>query len=133
TYQMTPVQGRFGNNVREGEAYCERWVPLVGLNGRVVGLLTLEWHRPYTFSERDELDLAVLARLAATLSDHHLLDQRSRDLLTRLEQRAAVQGAELLESEIRFRRAFEVGPVASVITTVADDRFIEVNDGYVKL
>lgn len=123
----------FGGDVRQGEAYSERWVPLVGLNGRVVGLLSLEWHRPYAFNERDELDLAVLASLAATLADRHLLEQRSRDAIQRLEQQAAAHGAELMQSEIRFRRAFEVGPVASVITTVAEDRFIEVNDGYVKL
>src|SRR5690606_35672513 len=117
----------------EGRAYRERWVPLVGLNGRGVGLLSLEWQRPYRFSERDELDLTVLARLGAVMGAHYLLEQRSRDVMQRLEQRARAQGVELLQSEVRFRRAFEAGPVASCITTVSEDRFLEVNDGYVKL
>ncbi|HLU82800.1 MAG TPA: PAS domain S-box protein, partial [Trueperaceae bacterium] len=61
-YRIVPSAApSVGSDVKEGDAYCERWVPLVGLNGRVVGLLTLEWVRPYGFSERDELDLAVLA------------------------------------------------------------------------
>lgn len=36
-------------------------------------------------------------------------------------------------SEIRFQQAFEVGPVAAVITTLDEDRFLEVNQSFVKL
>lgn len=127
-----PLTG-FGHDRMEGRAYRERWVPLVGLRGRVVGLLSLEWHRPYRFSDRDELDLSVLARLGAVLCENHMLEQRSHDVMQRLEQRSQAQGVELLQSEIRFRRAFEAGPVASCIMTIDEDRFVEVNDGYVKL
>jgi len=122
-----------GQDVMEGAGYLVRWVPLVGLNGRIVGLLSLEWDEAYRFSERQEHDLVVLSHLAATWGDHYVLGLRSREALERLERLAEAQGDELLDAEVRFRRAFEVGPVAACITTVAEDRFLEVNDGYMKL
>jgi PAS domain S-box-containing protein len=117
----------------ESEPYTQRTVPLMGLNGTVVGLMCLWWTRATRFSDRGEHDLAILAQLAASLVEHYVLDKRSQAVLSSLEQRAAQHGDELMQSEIRFRRAFEAGPVAACITTVAEDRFLEVNDGYVKL
>ncbi|HZJ08086.1 MAG TPA: LuxR C-terminal-related transcriptional regulator, partial [Trueperaceae bacterium] len=124
---------RFAQDVMENSGYRERWLPLIGLNGRVVGLLALHWRRPWAFSDRDEHDLIMLARQAASLVETYLSDQRSEGLLDDLRVRAEIHGTELLESEIRFRRAFEVGLVAACITTVEEDRFLEVNSGYVKL
>ncbi len=125
--------GRFAVDVMEDGGYKERWVPLVGLNGRVVGLLALHWRRPWTFSERDEHDLIMLARQGGGLVEAYVNDLRSQELEEDMKLRLQAHGTELLESEIRFRRAFEVGPVASCITTVDEDRFIEVNSGYSKL
>lgn len=125
--------GRFAQDDMEDGGYKERWVPLVGLNGQVVGFLALHWRRPWTFSDRDEHDLFMLARQAAGLVQAYLNDQRSQELLEDLRARMTAHGNELIESEIRFRRAFEVGPVAACITTVEEDRFLEVNSGYVKL
>ena len=121
------------NDVIEAGGYVERWVPLYGLSGNVVGLLALHWRRPWRFSDRDEHDLALLAGQAGNLVDAHLNRQRSQQLEEDLKARVSSYGAELLESEIRFRRAFEIGPMAACITTTDDDRFIEVNSGYVKL
>lgn len=130
---LPTAEAPFGHDRMSWRGYQERWVPLTGLNDRVVGLMALEWRRPYTFGDRDDLDLTMLARLAAVRAEHHLLEERSRDTMQQIEQRARAQGIELVQSEIRFRQVFEVGPVASVITSVPDDRFVEVNPGYVKL
>src|SRR5690606_22545276 len=120
-------------DVLEDGGHKERWFPLFGLNGHVVGLMALHWRRPWTFTERDEHDLIMLARQGGTLVEAYLNSLRSHELEEDMKLRVQAHGDELLESEIRFRRAFEVGPVASCITTVDQDRFLEVNSGYVKL
>lgn len=125
--------GLCARDVLEAGGYRERWAPLIGLNGHVVGLMALHWRRPRSFSDRDEHDLAVLVRQAGVLVEAYLNEQRTQILEDDLKARMTAHGAELMESEIRFRRAFEGGPIASCITTVDEDRFIEVNSGYVKL
>lgn len=106
---------------------------LVGGTGTTLGFASLHVDAGVTPSERDYYALRILAMQMAALIDRHRLDERSSELVGRLEEHARLAGDALLESELMFRRAFELGPVAAVITTRDEDRFLEVNDWYLKL
>src|SRR5690606_18710048 len=125
--------GNIGHDVMADGGYRERWVPLTGSGGHVIGAMALHWRRPWKFSGRDEHDLLLLTRQAAALAEAYLSERRAHELMEAQRARAEAHGAELLESEVRFRRAFEVGPVAACITTVEEDRFLEINSGYLRV
>ncbi len=106
---------------------------LRGADGRVVGVLCIHVDADRHPNERDHYALKVISMQAAAMLDRIQVEEQSNLLVKRLEEHARVAGDALLESEVRFRRAFELGPVAAVITTRDEDRFLEVNDGYLKL
>ncbi len=108
-------------------------VTLPGANGRVLGQLCLHVRADRVHSQRDLTALRLMAMQAATLAERHTLEEHSDEMLRRMEESARDAGDALLESEIRFRRAFELGPVAAVIATLDEDRFLEVNEHYSKL
>jgi PAS domain S-box-containing protein len=74
----------------------------------------------------DLLPLAVLALVGVAVA---ALVGRARDAQTRAE--AAMRA--LRASEQKFERAFNRSPLALTITSLADGRLIEVNDGFVRL
>ncbi|HZW28850.1 MAG TPA: PAS domain S-box protein [Trueperaceae bacterium] len=112
-----------------------KWLslPLVGATGQRLGALCLHAEASAPPNARDYYALKMLAMQMSALIDRQQLDARSSELMRRLEEHARLAGEALLESELMFRRAFELGPVAAVITTRDEDRFLEVNDWYLKL
>lgn len=111
----------------------ECWAPLFGLGGKMIGALSLQWDEPLLLSERQQFDLTTLAHQAASIAELLRLHERARDLRERVQPQESVSVDELMQAEIRFRRAFEVGLLAAVITTQDEDRFLEVNAGYTQL
>lgn len=108
-------------------------LPLMGGTGRPLGALCMHVDVAALPGERDFYALKMIAMHVAALIDRQQIDERSSELMRRLEEHARLAGDALLESELMFRRAFELGPVAAVITTRDEDRFLEVNDWYLKL
>ncbi len=108
-------------------------LPLVSATGRPLGALCVHLDAAALPGERDFYALKMIGMQVGALIDRQQLDARSSELMRRLEQHARLAGDALLESELMFRRAFELGPVAAVITTRDEDRFLEVNDWYLKL
>ena len=108
-------------------------VTLPGANGRVLGQLCLHVRADRLPSQRDLAALRLMAFQAGTLAERYSMEEHSDEMLRRMEESARAAGDALLESEIRFRRAFELGPVAAVIATLDEDRFLEVNEHYTKL
>ena len=108
-------------------------VTLPGASGRVLGQMCLHVKSDRLPTQRDLIALRLMAYQAATLAERFTLEEHSDEMLRRMEESAMAAGDALLESEIRFRRAFELGPVAAVIATLDEDRFLEVNEHYTKL
>jgi PAS domain S-box-containing protein len=125
----------------KGYSHMRSWlcVPLIA-SGRVLGLLSLGDARPQAFSP-DHLRLAKsLAIPAAVAIQNARLYQRAEIYGAELEQRLgdleqtqnalrqAQQGREL--SEERFTKVFRSSPIAFSITTVAEGRFLDVNEAF---
>lgn len=108
-------------------------VALLGSTGRTIGVMCVPVEESRRLNERDFYALRMVAMQMGALVDRERLDARSHELMRRLEERARLAGDALLESELMFRRAFDLGPVAAVISTRHEDRFLEVNDWYLKL
>lgn len=119
-----------GEDAAHVRALC---LSLLSGTGAALGKMCVHLDGEAQPSARDFYALKMLALQAAALLDRRLMEERSGELLRRLEEHARVAGDALLESELMFRRAFELGPVAAVITTRDEDRFLEVNDWYLKL
>lgn len=51
----------------------------------------------------------------------------------KLEDEAEARAAALVRSRTRFQSAFDAGPTASVLTTLDDDRFMEVNAAFTEM
>ncbi len=111
----------------------ERWSPLFEIGGKLLGVLSLQWEQPRELSEREEFDLNTLVHQAGTIAEVLVSLERAHELHQRLRQSVSVDVDELAQAEIRFRRVFEVGLLAAVITTQDEDRFLEVNGGYTQL
>ncbi len=120
------------DSVDGSQVRCLR-VTLPGANGRVIGQLCLHVPADRLPQQRDLAAVRLMAMQAATLAERHAIEEHSDELLRRMEESARAAGDALLESEIRFRRAFELGPVAAVIATLDEDRFLEINEHYTKL
>jgi PAS domain S-box-containing protein len=114
-------------------------VPLVA-SGRVLGLLSLGDTRAHAFSS-EHLRLAKSLAIPAAVSIQNArlyeraeiygteLEQRLRDLQqTQNALRQAEQSREF--SEERFAKVFRSSPIAFSITTVEDERFLDVNDAF---
>jgi PAS domain S-box-containing protein len=125
----------------KGYSYMRSWlcVPLIA-SGRVLGLLSLGDARPQAFSH-DHLRLAKsLAIPAAVAIQNARLYQRAEIYGAELEQRLgdleqtqkalrqAQQDREL--SEERFTKVFRSSPIAFSVTTVAEGRFLDVNEAF---
>ena len=50
-----------------------------------------------------------------------------------LEAKVTARTLDLARSDLRFRRAFEMGPVAAAMTTLDDEHFTDVNDSFLQL
>jgi PAS domain S-box-containing protein len=124
-----------------GHAHMRSWlcVPLVAAQ-QVLGLLSLGDTRAHTFSQ-DHLRLAKsLAIPAAVAIQNARLYERAEIYGTELEQRLAdleqteraLQRAEESRtlSEDKFAKVFRSSPIAFSITTVAEGRFIDVNEAF---
>jgi PAS domain S-box-containing protein len=114
-------------------------VPLVA-SGRVLGLLSLGDTRARAFSS-EHLRLAKSLAIPAAVAIQNArlyeraeiygteLEQRLRDLQqTQNALRQAEQSREL--SEERFAKVFRSSPIAFSITTVEEERFLDVNDAF---
>jgi PAS domain S-box-containing protein len=78
------------------------------------------------FTDQQVMLLERFATLAAlAIQNTRLHEQAQNELI----ERAFVESA-LSESEEKFRKIFQVSPVAICITTLAEGRFIEGNDAY---
>ncbi|MDO8934157.1 MAG: PAS domain S-box protein [Rhodocyclaceae bacterium] len=88
--------------------------PLTGISGEPLGVLAIMDRQPLRDSEERAALMAVFAARAAA----------------ELERQKAE--AELRRSEQKFSRIFQSSPVAISITRLADGRYIEVNDAYVR-
>lgn len=117
----------------DGTSFRSIKVTLPGANGRALGQMCLHVRAERMPSQRDLAALRLMAFQAATLAERFTIEEHSDEMLRRMEESARAAGDALLESEIRFRRAFELGPVAAVIATLDEDRFLEVNEHYTKL
>jgi PAS domain S-box-containing protein len=125
----------------EGHSYMRSWlcVPLLAAQ-RVLGILSLGDTRAHTFTH-EHLRLAKsLAIPAAVAIQNARLYERAEIYGTELEQRLvdlqqiqqalqqAEQGRAL--SEEKFTKVFRSSPVAFCITTVAEGRFIDINEAF---
>jgi PAS domain S-box-containing protein len=125
----------------KGHAHMRSWlcVPLVA-SQQVLGLLSLGDTRAHFFTH-EHLRLAKsLAIPAAVAIQNARLYERAEIYGTELEQRLAdlneteqaLQQAEKSRtlSEDKFTKVFKSSPIAFSITTVAEGRFIEVNEAF---
>ena len=125
----------------EGHSHMQSWlcVPLIAAQ-RVLGILSLGDTRAHTFTH-EHLRLAKsLAIPAAVAIQNARLYERAEIYGTELEQRLvdlqqiqqalqqAEQGRAL--SEEKFTKVFRSSPIAFCITTVAEGRFIDINDAF---
>src|ERR1700678_380332 len=125
----------------KGYSQMRSWlcVPLIA-SQRVLGLLSLADTRAQAFSQ-EHLRLAKsLAIPAAVAIQNARLYERAEIYAAELEQRLgdleqaqnalrqAQQGREL--SEERFTKVFRSSPIAFSITTVAEGRFLDVNEAF---
>src|SRR5690606_17596300 len=101
--------------------------------GRTIGVMCVHVEESRRLNERDFYALRMVAMQMGALVDRERLDARSHELMRSLEEHARLAGDALLESELMFRRAFDLGPVAAVISTRHEDRVLEGNDWYLKL
>lgn len=124
-----------------GHAHMRSWlcVPLIASH-QVLGLLSLGDTRPHTFSP-EHLRLAKsLAIPGAVAIQNARLYERAEIYGTELEQRLtdleqteqALQQAEERRtlSEEKFTKVFRSSPIAFSITTVAEGRFVDVNEAF---
>lgn len=125
----------------KGHAHMRSWlcVPLVA-SQQVLGLLSLGDTRAHTFTH-DHLRLAKsLAIPGAVAIQNARLYERAEIYGTELEQRLAdlEQTEQALQqaqegrthSEEKFTKVFRSSPIAFSITTVAEGRFIDVNEAF---
>ncbi len=124
-----------------GHAHMRSWlcVPLIA-SQQVLGVLSLGDMRAHTFTQ-EHLRLAKsLAIPAAVAIQNARLYERAEIYGTELEQRLsdleqteqALQQAEQSRtlSEDKFSKVFRSSPIAFSITTVAEGRFIDVNEAF---
>ena len=125
----------------EGHSHMQSWlcVPLIAAQ-RVLGILSLGDTRAHTFTQ-EHLRLAKsLAIPAAVAIQNARLYERAEIYGVELEQRLvdlhqiqqALQQAEesRARSEEKFTKVFRSSPIAFCITTVAEGRFIDVNEAF---
>ncbi len=125
----------------EGHSHMQSWlcVPLIA-SQRVLGILSLGDTCAQTFTQ-EHLRLAKsLAIPAAVAIQNARLYERAEIYGVELEQRLvdlhqiqqALQQAEesRARSEEKFTKGFRSSPIAFCITTVAEGRFIDVNDAF---
>jgi PAS domain S-box-containing protein len=125
----------------KGHTHMRSWlcVPLVAAH-QVLGLLSLGGTKAHSFSQ-EHLRLAKsLAIPAAVAIQNARLYERAEIYSTELEQRLAdleqteqaLQQAEegRTRSEEKFTRVFRSSPIAFSITTVAEGRFVDVNNAF---
>lgn len=126
-------RGRSARAERGRGAVTERWVPLFELGGQLIGVMALHWELPRELKEREEFDLDTLAHQAGTIAEVLQATERAAALGDHAKRSADVRVDELAQAEIRFRRVFEVGLMAAVISSQDEDRFLDVNGGYTRL
>jgi PAS domain S-box-containing protein len=125
----------------EGHSHMQSWlcVPLIA-SQRVLGILSLGDTHAHTFTQ-EHLRLAKsLAIPAAVAIQNARLYERAEIYGTELEQRLVdlhqIQGtlrkaeAGRALSEEKFTKVFQSSPIAFCITTVAEGRFIDVNEAF---
>ena len=125
----------------EGHSHMQSWlcVPLIA-SQRVLGILSLGDTHAHTFTQ-EHLRLAKsLAIPAAVAIQNARLYERAEIYGVELEQRLvdlqqiqqALQHAEesRARSEEKFTKVFRSSPIAFCITTVAEGRFIDVNEEF---
>lgn len=115
-----------------GRAADERWhLRRDGAHFFVSGVLTPLWG-----GER----LTGYVKVARDLTEQRRLEEEREQLLGELkglndtlERRVEERTEALKQSEVRFSQAFHVAPVATCLTTLGRETFLEVNDAFVQL
>ena len=104
-------------------------VPLK-VGNTVIGVLAISYvEQERTFTQEQIGLMKQFAALAALAIDNaRLYEQAQKEI----HERSMVE-VELRASEERFRKVFHASPVAIIITSLEDGRFIEANDAYWKL
>jgi len=118
---------------REGKAMDERWhLRKDGSRFWASGVMTA------LYDEEGKLD--GFAKILRDLTKERQTQERLRLLNETLEEQVENRTRELflaLErlqvSEVRFSQAFQLGPVAACMTTLEEDRFVEVNRSFERL
>jgi PAS domain S-box-containing protein len=125
----------------KGHSHMRSWlcVPLIASN-QILGLLSIGDTKPHSFTQEHQRLAKSLAIPAAVAIQNARLFERAEIYGVELEQRLAdleqteqaLQKAEegRTRSEERFTRVFRSSPIAFSITTVADGRFVDVNDAF---
>ncbi|WP_427156917.1 GAF domain-containing protein [Aliinostoc sp. HNIBRCY26] len=120
----------------------------ISVNGKVWGSLSLtkpESESPWK-DEEVELSRKVADQLAIAVQQAQLYQQVQQELRERqqaeaalqklnqeLEQRVAERTQQLQQAEARFEQIFHASPYPIVITSLLDQRFIEVNEAFCQL
>lgn len=71
--------------------------------------------------------------MASDVTKRREAEDALRRLNETLEQQVEERTEALLRSQLRFQQAFEVGPMAAVITTLDEERFVNVNRTFCRL
>lgn len=79
--------------------------------------------------QKEDVNVQLEARVANRTTKLRTANAQLKNEIA--EHKEAKQ--DLLESERRFEKAFRVGPVAASITTLADGRFIDINESFESL
>jgi PAS domain S-box-containing protein len=97
---------------------------------KIVGILVVaHLDKDKEFTDQQVMLLERFATLAALVIQNTRLHEQAQK---ELQERRAVESA-LSASEEKFRKVFQVSPVAICITTLEEGRFLEANDAYWEL
>lgn len=89
--------------------------------------------QPHVWTDEDVRLLREVAIRIWTHLERVLVASALQEMNETLERRVAERTEEWLKSQERFRHVFESGPMAAVITSHDEDRFIEVNAAFCRL
>jgi PAS domain S-box-containing protein len=112
---VSPLYELWRAEIRDSGIRSVWSTPFLGQEGRVLGTFAVVSTEPRVPSELFRALVTRATRLASIAVERHQADERLR------------------ESEIRFSRAFYANPGCMTITSFAEERFLYVNDAFVRM